>query len=250
MRQLMYGDRRPRRTGLVEVLAVHLVVAAEVVHVHQVRRDADQVLQARADRAQDVADVLDDRAGLLADVQRRGAERVDLGTGDRVVGPPAAGPGQIREAARHLHVRVPPPRRRLPLHHLRVGHPRDRLPIGCPQAPVLTSDSVPARPYIRASCESASTSTVTTSTTGAASSSARPRAGAGSTSAPWPMPWAPSSEPGVARTYTASSTAPPASTRASTRPVTSSRTSTSRRSRQPVASTTSSTASTSRASGT
>src|SRR6266545_3890182 len=93
MRQLMHGDRRPRRTGRVEELDVHLVVAAEVVHVHQVRRHAHQILEPGADLAQDVADVLDHGPGLLPDVEPRRAELVDRSTRDRVVRPPPSHAG-------------------------------------------------------------------------------------------------------------------------------------------------------------
>src|SRR5689334_23764146 len=113
MRQLMDSNSCARRAGLVEVLTVDLVVTTEVVHRHQVGRDADQILQPGADRGEDVADVLQYGARLLADVERNRPELVDRSTRDRVVGPPAGGPGHERETARHLHMREAASRDRL-----------------------------------------------------------------------------------------------------------------------------------------
>src|SRR5438067_13200781 len=105
MWQLVHGDGGARGPGFVEELAVDLVVAAEVVHVHQIRGQRYDVREVRAGLAEDVADVLDDRAGLRPDVQRGSAHGVHFCAGDRVVRAPATGAGHEREPATHLNMR-------------------------------------------------------------------------------------------------------------------------------------------------
>ena len=45
MRQLMHGDRRARGPVVVEIVSVNFVVAAEIIHVDQIRRDFDDIVQ-------------------------------------------------------------------------------------------------------------------------------------------------------------------------------------------------------------
>jgi dimethylhistidine N-methyltransferase len=78
----VHGDGGAGGAGLVEVLGVHLVVAAEVVHRHQVAGDLDQIGKIGAEFGEQIADVLDHRAGLRADVERGRTQFVDLGAGD------------------------------------------------------------------------------------------------------------------------------------------------------------------------
>ena len=69
MRKLMNGHRGAGRPVVIKVLAVDFVVAGKVVHVDQETGHVDQVVQATAHAVQNVGNVVDNRAGLLADIQ-------------------------------------------------------------------------------------------------------------------------------------------------------------------------------------
>ena len=79
--QLVHRHGGARRPFVAEEFAIDLVVAAEIVHVDEIRADLDAIGQIRPRALKDVADVLDHRAGLHLDVQPHRAHRVLLGTG-------------------------------------------------------------------------------------------------------------------------------------------------------------------------
>src|SRR5580658_10953470 len=85
VRQLMDGDGGARRTTFVEVLVVNFVVTGKVVHVHEEGGNLDEVAHIRPDARENVADIVDDSAGLRANIELRRAKRVGLGTGDGIV---------------------------------------------------------------------------------------------------------------------------------------------------------------------
>ena len=88
MRKLMHGNgSTDRRRAALEEGGPDLVVAAEVVHRHQIRRDLHQVSSIELDGGQDSLDIGQDRFGLDFDVEAGSAEVVDLGPGYRVIGP-------------------------------------------------------------------------------------------------------------------------------------------------------------------
>src|ERR1700679_3552119 len=93
VRQLMDGDGGACRPVFIEVLVVDLVVAGKIVHVHQVAGNLDQVAETCADAGKNVADIVQDGAGLRADIELRRAQRVDFRPGDRVVGAARTGAG-------------------------------------------------------------------------------------------------------------------------------------------------------------
>ena len=68
-----------------------LVVAAEVVHRHQKRRNVHQVSSVELDSGQDLLDFDQDRLGLELDVEVGGTDIVNLGPDDRVVSLAGAG---------------------------------------------------------------------------------------------------------------------------------------------------------------
>ena len=105
MRQLMHGDRRARGPGVIEIFGPHFVVSREVVHVDEVARDLDAVGERCAFSGEDVANVLDDGAGLRADVETGRAHRVDLNASERVVFSARTGAGHEQEIARATDVR-------------------------------------------------------------------------------------------------------------------------------------------------
>ena len=81
----MHGDRRARRAGVIEMFGPYFVVTAEIVHIDEVTRDLHAVRERRAFNRQDVANVLDHGARLLANVQLADAERVHFNARKRVV---------------------------------------------------------------------------------------------------------------------------------------------------------------------
>src|SRR3979490_454960 len=85
MGQLM---NRYRGTGgpiVTEIFPIHLVVAAKIVHIHQVRGYFNNVFELSARTSQDVADVLDHGPSLCPDIETRGSEFINVGSGNRVV---------------------------------------------------------------------------------------------------------------------------------------------------------------------
>ena len=94
--------------------------------------------------AQDRADVLQHRAGLHPDVQRRRAHLVDRSAGDGVVRAPTAGPGHIDQVSGHAGVREPAPRRDQRVGRRRLGH-RVLLVVGHPRRS-RSSSSTPPNP--------------------------------------------------------------------------------------------------------
>src|ERR1022692_2383476 len=82
----MHGHRRSCRTIVSEEFAVYLVIAGEIVHVYKVGREFHYILQLRSRTLQNVADVLNHRTRLLADVEPRCAEWIDFSSSNRIVG--------------------------------------------------------------------------------------------------------------------------------------------------------------------
>ncbi len=105
MRQLMHGNRCSRRAGVVEIFGPHFVVAREIIHVDQVARDLDTVGERCALGGEDVTDVFDDSAGLLANVEVCRAHRIDLNARKRVVLAPRARAGDEQKIAGAFDVR-------------------------------------------------------------------------------------------------------------------------------------------------
>src|SRR6516164_3531048 len=69
MRQLMHSNRSSRRALVVEVLAIHIVISGKVVHVDEKCRYLSDVAQRRSSTGQNVAHILNYRAGLRADIE-------------------------------------------------------------------------------------------------------------------------------------------------------------------------------------
>src|SRR5271155_246151 len=105
VRQLMDGDGGARRTVFSEVLVVNLVVTGEVVHVHQVGGNLDEVAQIRANAGENVAYIVNDGAGLRANIELRRAKRISLGTGDGIVRAAGTSAGDEKKIAGAFNVR-------------------------------------------------------------------------------------------------------------------------------------------------
>ena len=108
MRQLMHGNRCSRRAGMVEIFGPDLVVAREIVHVDEVARDLDTVGERCALGGEDVTDVFDNGARLLANVEVCRAHRIDLNARKRVVLAPRARAGDEQKISRAFDVRKAP----------------------------------------------------------------------------------------------------------------------------------------------
>ncbi len=118
----MHGDGGSGRTIVSEKFPIDFVVAAEIVHVHQVSRNLDDVAKLRSRALQDVANVLENGAGLHADVEMGGSEGINLGSGDGVIGASCTGTGDKQKIARALDVRILATGRGLALDHLALGY--------------------------------------------------------------------------------------------------------------------------------
>src|SRR5580704_390733 len=82
VRQLMNSYGGARRAVFVEILVVDLVVTGEIVHVHQVGGNFDDVALVRSDAGMGVANIVDDGWSLRANIELHRAEGVGLGTSD------------------------------------------------------------------------------------------------------------------------------------------------------------------------
>src|ERR1017187_1101447 len=102
----MHGHRRSCRTIVSEEFAVYLVIAGEIVHVYKVGREFHYILQLRSRTLQNVADVLNHRTRLLADVEPRCAEWIDFSSSNRIVGAARTGSGHKKEITCPLDVRI------------------------------------------------------------------------------------------------------------------------------------------------
>lgn len=110
MGELMDGYRCPRGAIFIKIFAVHLVVAAEVIHVHQIGGDLHHILQAGANRREDIANVFNDRLRLDPDVQAGGAHLIHLHPLESIVRTAAARAGDKQEIARSFDMREFTPR--------------------------------------------------------------------------------------------------------------------------------------------
>ena len=97
---------RSGRTGIVEELAVRAVVLAEVIDVHEERRQIDQIRELRAFRRQHVAQVFDARARLRGDVELGRTHGVDRRADEGIVRPARAEAGNEQEVTTAFDVRV------------------------------------------------------------------------------------------------------------------------------------------------
>ena len=105
MRQLMHGNGCSRRAGMVEIFSPHFVVTAKIVHVDEVACDFYAVGERCAFGCEDVANVLDDCAGLRADIEVGRAHRVDFNAGKQVVFSPRASAGNEQKIPGAFDVR-------------------------------------------------------------------------------------------------------------------------------------------------
>ncbi len=117
----MDGNSGSSRTVAAEEGCIHLVVSAEVVHVHEKRRHIDDIAERGAGRSQDVGDILDDRRCLLPDIERRGAHLVDACSSDGVVCPSTRRSRHKGEAAGNPNMRVRATWLSFALHHPGIG---------------------------------------------------------------------------------------------------------------------------------
>ena len=69
MRQLVNGDSRPGRARLVEIFAVHFVVAAEVAHIDEERGDFYKIREIRTLAFKYVSHIFDDSARLPTNIE-------------------------------------------------------------------------------------------------------------------------------------------------------------------------------------
>src|SRR5215469_2975343 len=113
----MDGNRSSRRTLMVEVLAIDLVVSREVIHVDEKGRYLGDVAQIRSGTGQNVAHVLDHRAGLLADVKAGRTKLIYVGSGDSVVWTAGTCPRDEQEIPGALYVRIRATRCRFAFRH-------------------------------------------------------------------------------------------------------------------------------------
>src|SRR5277367_268815 len=110
--QLMDGDGGARGTVFGEVLVVNFVVAGEIVHVHEVTGNFDDIAQFRAHAGENVADIVDDGAGLRANVELRRAQGVGFRAGDGVIRAARTGAGNEEIIAGAFDMRKIPARLR------------------------------------------------------------------------------------------------------------------------------------------
>ena len=108
MRQLMHGNCSSRRAGVVEIFGPDFVVAREIVHVDEVARDLDTVGERCALGGEDVTDVFDNGARLLANVEVCRAHRIDLNARKRVVLAPRTRARNEQKIASAFDVREAP----------------------------------------------------------------------------------------------------------------------------------------------
>src|SRR5215469_1711013 len=119
----MDGNRSSRRTLMVEVLAIDLVVSCEVIHVDEKGRYLGNVAQIGSGTGQNVAHVLDHRAGLRTDVEARRTKLIAVGSGDGVVWTAGTCPRDEQEIPGAFYVRIWAARGRFRFQHgsLRCG---------------------------------------------------------------------------------------------------------------------------------
>src|ERR1700704_4911147 len=115
MGQLM---NRYRGTGgpiVTEIFPIHLVVAAKVIHIHQVCGYFNNVFELSARTSQDVTDVLDHGPSLCPDIETRGSELINVSSGNRVVDTAGARTRHQQEISGTFDVRILAPRLRFSL---------------------------------------------------------------------------------------------------------------------------------------
>ena len=85
MRKLMSGYGRACGSVVVEEFTVDLVVAFEIFHSDEKRCDIDNILEARPGAREDIADVFDHGARLIANFEMRDAPIVDYDAREGVI---------------------------------------------------------------------------------------------------------------------------------------------------------------------
>ena len=111
MRQLVHGDGGPRRTVVIKIFSVHFVVAGEIIHVHEISGDLDDIAQVRARTRQNVANILDARREFAHECRDRVAPRASASAPAMVLsGAARAGAGDKQVIAGALDVRKLPAR--------------------------------------------------------------------------------------------------------------------------------------------
>src|SRR5215467_11535957 len=122
VRELMNSNSGSRRPELVEILRIDFIVTREIVHVHEVGRNFDDIVQFRAHACQDVAYVLNDGPSLLTNIELSGTMRISLGSGDGIVWATRAGSRNEQIVARPFHMRELTTRFRLTFNDFAFHH--------------------------------------------------------------------------------------------------------------------------------
>src|SRR5690606_1655808 len=117
MRQLMNGNRCSGRAIVVEKFAPHFVETAKVVHVDQKNLSINQIGKAGTGVFQNIGDVLNDGAGLCANIQVGNAHRINLDALKGIVRPARTGARYEDEVSCPLEMRKASPWRRLTSDH-------------------------------------------------------------------------------------------------------------------------------------
>jgi hypothetical protein len=89
----MNRDCGARGAVVIEKFAVNFVVSSEVIHVDEKRIDLDDIFESHAFAGKNVANVLDNGAGLSADIEASCAQMIDFRAGDGIIGAAGTGTG-------------------------------------------------------------------------------------------------------------------------------------------------------------
>src|SRR3984885_1576524 len=105
VRQLADCDGGSRGALFVEKLSVNLVVSFEILHFDEKGGNFDQVFEVGIHAGENVADIFNNRASLLANVQMHGTELIGRGSVNGIVSSTRTGTGDEKEIACALYVR-------------------------------------------------------------------------------------------------------------------------------------------------
>src|SRR5579872_621947 len=124
VRQLMHGHRRSCRPVVSEKFTIDFVVSREVIHIHQVGGNLHYISQLRSIALQNVANVLDHRASLRANIEARSTQGIDFCAGNRVIRPSSTRTRNEQEISGTFQMRIFPTGRRSSLDYFAVyiGH--------------------------------------------------------------------------------------------------------------------------------
>ena len=101
----MDSNCRSRRPIEIKKISIYIVVAREVVHVHEVGRYLDYVRQVCARGVQDVSYVLDHNLRLSPNVQPDCPQTIDIRASDRIVGAPGTRSAVLIRSTRQMGFR-------------------------------------------------------------------------------------------------------------------------------------------------